>query len=127
MGRAQNYKDQKAKAKKEDVNISGLIDTATSVFMEFVRSGERNFILDPPDSNGQTTWVRVKEKTNGWRLGLGLAPSGLYVSARYVDEIPYDCVAFAPSRKFPEHLIASEKFLRIFSEFRSLLKTEFGL
>ncbi len=49
IGRNKTYEEQQKLAKQENnnipgANISGLIDTAISVFMEYVRSGERNYI-----------------------------------------------------------------------------------
>ncbi len=78
-------------------NISGLIDTAISVFMEYVRSGERNFVWDPP-VNGQRTYVRVNERTMGDCLLLGFDPSGLRVQGGG-DGVGVDYIAVAPSWK----------------------------
>ena len=82
IGRNKSYEHQQKLAKEENNNvpgtkISGLIDTAISVFMEYVRSGERNFIWD--SAKNEYNMVRVNEQTNGGRLGLGFAPSGLDV------------------------------------------------
>ena len=101
MGRDLNYTDQQALAKKERVSISGLIDTVTSVFVEYVRSGKRNFIFDPP-VNGQRTWVRVNDQTRNIRIGLGFVPSGLRVDCYYDDDAD-DHIAFAPGRKSIVH------------------------
>ena len=83
IGRNKSYEDQQKLAKEENknmpgTNISGLIDTAVSVLMEYVRFEERNFILD--SAKNEYNWVRVNEQTRGVRLGLGFAPSGLRVS-----------------------------------------------
>ncbi len=100
IGRNKSYEDQQKLAEEENknisgTNISGLMDTAISMFMEYVRSGERNFIYD--SAKNEYNWVRVNEVTNVWRLGLGFAPSGLYVNANYDD--PYESVGFAFARK----------------------------
>ena len=65
IGRNRTYvEQQELVARKETrAKISGLMDTAISIFMEYVRSGERNFVWDPP-VNGQITYVRVNEQTN---------------------------------------------------------------
>ncbi len=103
IGRDKSYEQQQELVAKEEnkkapgAKISGLIDTAISVFMEYVRSGEQIFVFDPP-VNGLRTWVRVNEQTREWRLGLGFAPSGLLVSAHY-SVYDFDYVAVAPSRK----------------------------
>ncbi len=102
IGRHKSYEQQQELVAKEEnkkapgAKISGLIDTAISVFMEYVISGEQIFVVDPP-VNGRT-WVRVNEQTRERRLGLGFAPSGLLVSAHY-SVYDFDYVAVAPSRK----------------------------
>ena len=60
IGRNKSYEDQQKLAKEENKNIpgtkiSGLMDTAISIFMEYVRSGERNFICDSA-KNENTIW-----------------------------------------------------------------------
>ncbi len=82
IGKNKTYEDQQKLAKEENknipgTNILGLIDTAVSVLMEYVRSGERNFILDL--AKNEYNWVRVNEQTRELRLCLGFAPSGLAV------------------------------------------------
>ncbi len=102
IGRNKTYEQQQELVAKEEnkkaprANISGLIDTAISVFMECVRSGERNFIWNPP-VNGQRTIVRVNEHASGYRLVLGFEFSILNVDI----DLDYDSndVAVAPSRK----------------------------
>ncbi len=96
MGRNKRYDDQQKLAKTFGANISGLIDTAISIFMEYVRSGERNFVWDPP-VNGQRTVVRVNETTKEWRICLGFAPAGLTVSNSY--DYDYDPIGFVCARK----------------------------
>ncbi len=100
IGRNKSYEDQQKLAKEENknnpgTNISGLMDTAISVFMEYVRSGEGNYIWDP--SKNEYNLVRVNELTDGWRLGLGFAPSGLYVRRNY--DGANDRVGLALARK----------------------------
>ncbi len=103
IGRNKTYVQQQELVAKEEnkkalgAKISGLIDTAISVFMEYVRSGEQIFVWDPP-VNGQRTWVRVNEQTRGYRIGLGFAPSGLYVYYFHYGSVNAS-VAVAPSRK----------------------------
>ncbi len=98
IGRSKTYIQQQELVAKEETRakISGLIDTAISVFLEYVRSGERNFVWDPP-ANGQRTWIRVNERTNGRRLGLGLALFGLNVD--FSGDHNYGYVGIAPSLK----------------------------
>ncbi len=86
VGRNKSYEDQQKLAKEENdkvpgTKISGLIDTVISVFMEYVRSGERNFIWN--SAKNEYNIARVNEQTRGVRLGLGFAPPGLHVDDRY--------------------------------------------
>ncbi len=98
------YQQQELIAKEENIKIpgakiSGLIDTAISVFMEYVRSGEQIFVQDPP-VDGQRTWVRVNEETRKCKLGLGFVPSGLDVNISVNgDRHAPSSVAVAPSWK----------------------------
>ena len=62
--------------------------------MEYVRSGERNFIWDVDKK--EYNFVRVNEQTQGRRLWLGFEPSGLSVTYYYVDASDY--VGFALAR-----------------------------
>ncbi len=107
IGRNISYEQQQELIAKEEnkkapgANISGLIDTAISVFMEYVRSGEQIFVWDPL-VNGLRTWVRVNEQTRGLRLGLGFAPSGLHVY-RYDYDFDSDYIAVAAARKVFGH------------------------
>ena len=98
IGRNKSYEDQQKLAKEENknipgTNISGLMDTAISIFMEYVRSGERNFIWD--SAKNEYNWVRVNEQTRELRLCLGFAPSGLIVGSVYDYAIDSVGVAFA--------------------------------
>ncbi len=82
IGTNKTYVQQQELAKEEckkvsGANISGLIDTVVSVFMEYVRSGERTFVWDRVKE--QYTFVRVNENTSVWRIRLGYASWGLYV------------------------------------------------
>ncbi len=109
LGLCKNYEEQQAIAKEENkkacgANISGVIDTAISVFMEYVRSGERNFIWDLDRS--QRTFVRVNETsvfsltytiTYQWAICLGFIRSGLLVSN--FDHSAFHCVGFVTARK----------------------------
>ncbi len=103
IGRNKTYEQQQELIAKEEnikipgAKISGLIDTAISVFMEYVRSGEQIFVWDPP-VNGQRTLVRVNEKTCVcYRIGLYFVLSGLRVSDDYAYDDDYGAVA--PARK----------------------------
>ncbi len=106
IGRNKTYVQQQKLVSNEEnkkvpgAKISDLIDTAISVFMEYVRSGEQIFVWDPP-VNGQRTWVRVNEQTGWWRISLGFAPSGLDVSPNDDRDCVY--VAVAPARKSIGH------------------------
>ncbi len=96
IGRDKSYEDQQKLAKEENknipgTNISGLMDTAISIFMEYVRSGERNFILDA--AKNEYNWVRVNEQTRGVRLGIGFARLSVY--CHYVKANAYVGLAFA--------------------------------
>ncbi len=100
VGRNKNYEDQQKLAKKENknipgTNISGLMDTAISMFMEYVRSRERNFIWDW--AKMEYNWVRVNEQAQGEQLCLGFTPSGLLVHPRLDDAL--DDVGLALARK----------------------------
>ncbi len=100
IGRSKSYEAQQKLAKEENknisgTNISGLMDTAISMFMEYVGSGERNFIYD--SAKNEYNWVRVNEQTRGLRICLRFAPSGLGVYYSY--EYPSECVGFAFARK----------------------------
>ncbi len=106
IGRGKSYEQQQELVAKTEnkkapgAKISGLIDTAISVFMEYVRSGEQIFVWDPPVNFGQRTWVRVNEQFKGSRLGVGFAPSGLNVHYCYDHNDDYKVhIAVAPARK----------------------------
>jgi len=97
LGRSKNYDGQVKEAKDKGAKVSDLIDTVISLFMEYLRTGEKYFIWDPPQ-NGLRTWVRVNDQTQNLRLGLGFVASGLDVGRCTDDDTP-DCLAFAPARK----------------------------
>ena len=107
IGKNESYKQQKVLAKACGAKISGLIDTVISVFMEYVRSGEWNFIFDP--SKNEHTLVRVNESVNGCRLVLRVEPSGLYVGTCY--DYANVWTGFAPAQKsfetFKQHEIST--------------------
>lgn len=82
IGRNNTYEQQLKLVEEENkktlgANISGLIDTVISIFMEYIRFGERNFIWNPAKINN--TIVRVNEQMNGGHLTLSFTPAGLYV------------------------------------------------
>ena len=98
IGKNKTYEDQQKLAKEKNIpgaNISGLIDTALSVFMEYVRSGERNFMWDSAKNN--YNWVRVNEQTRGLRICLGFAPSGLGIDSS--SDLACDYFGLARARK----------------------------
>ncbi len=101
IGRSESYEAQQKLAKEENknipgTNISGLIDTAVSILMEYVRSGERNFIVDP--NKNEYDWVRVNERPQGLQICLGFfVPFGLNVSCSYARAA--GGVGFALARK----------------------------
>ncbi len=101
IGRNKSYEDQQKLAKKENRNIpgttiSGLIDTAISVLMESVRSGERNFKWN--STKEEYNWVRVNEQIKWSRIGLGFVPIGLEVFGNHDDPAPG--VGFVFARRF---------------------------
>ncbi len=67
-------------------NISGSIDFAISVFMEYVRSGKPNFISDPLVKN-KRTYLRIKETAEQCPIFLGIASSDLAVGHYF------DCIS----------------------------------
>ncbi len=80
IGENYSYMKQKEIANEENkkipgTHISGLIDIAISIFMEYVRFRKRYFIRDP--YNNVYTLVRVKDRTRGWQIGLGFTSDGL--------------------------------------------------
>ncbi len=100
IGQGRSYEDQQKFAKEINKNvpgmtISGFMDTAISMYMEYVRSGERNFIWDW--AKLQYNWVRVNEQTRGLRIGLGFALSGLVVFN--ATDNPHKDLGFALARK----------------------------
>ncbi len=98
IGKERTYEVQQRLAKEENnnircANISGLIDTVVSVFMEYVRSGERNYICD---FDSEFNWVRVNEQAGRARICLCFAPSGLLVcSSNFNDDLDDLGVALA--------------------------------
>ena len=101
-GKNKTYKQHRELAGKEHARIrgariSGLRDTAITLFMKYVRCGEPNFLLD---SDNENNYVRVNEKAkrNSWRLILGFVPSGLVVD--YDTGRAYENVGFVCAWKF---------------------------
>jgi hypothetical protein len=97
LGRNKDYDGQVKEAKDKGAKVSDLIDTVISLFMEYLRTGEKYFIWDPPQ-NGLRTWVRVNDQTQNLRLGLGFVASGLHVFSDD-DAYAFGYLAFAPARK----------------------------
>ena len=123
IGRNKSYEDQQKIAEEENkkvpgTKISGIIDTVISLFMEYVRSGEINFIDDDLEVNeyvrsgvryfiydedkNEHNRVRVNEKFGGWRTNLSFAPYGLYVGCGLDDA--RDEIGFVPARRFFKHI-----------------------
>ncbi len=75
IGNNKTYSEQQKLAKSSGANISGLIDTTITFFMEYVRWGAQNLVRDP------TKYIRVNENTLGLRIILRFTPSGLLVNA----------------------------------------------
>ena len=65
-GKSLDYTEQQKIAKEVNANISNLMDTAVSCFMEYIRSGERN-CFSPP---GKLNAVRIIDQLEGVRLFL---------------------------------------------------------
>ncbi len=103
IGRKKTHEQQRELiAKKENkktpgANISGLIDSVISFFMEYVRSGEQNFVWYPSVNNLRTA-IRVNEACEGYRICLCFFPSGLHVDFCY-DLYDFAALAVAPARK----------------------------
>ncbi len=77
-------------------SVSGVIDTVISVFMEYVRSGNCNFVYEPIGIH--EGYVRVNEPTEGSPLCLRFTPIGLSVET-YHYAAHYGCVAVAFAQK----------------------------
>ena len=105
MGIYANYEEQQQLAREENkkacgADISGLIDTATTIFMEYVRSGQRDFFWDPPfTATHQRICIRVNERDDLFRLMLGFYPDGLGVYG-FLDAFCDSWVGFVCARKF---------------------------
>ena len=92
FGKSKTFKEQQEIAKESNARISGLIDTVVSVFMEYIKSGERNF------DTYQCNCVRVNNWLNDdWGISLGFNLSGLSIHC-YRDDDRKDDVGFALSR-----------------------------
>ena len=101
IGRDKSYQQQLEMAKEENkkipgTNISGLIDTVITVFMEYIRYGKRHFILD--SDNNKFTRVRVNEQIWGRRQNVSFYRCGLFVG-NWGDACHY-CFGFVLARKF---------------------------
>ncbi len=95
IGKNTDYDRQQSLAKSSKGNISGLIDIVIAVLMEYVRSNERHFILDP--GKNRDTLVRVKEKCSVFRMSLGFKSSGIYLFC--TDDDAFTNIGFALARK----------------------------
>ena len=104
IGRNETYKQQQKLIAKEEnrkapgAHISGLIDTAISVFMEYIRLSEGRIYFWSPPVHCRITFVRVNEQTDGYPLRLGFGPSSLYVYSCDFD-IAVELLAVATARK----------------------------
>ncbi len=90
-GRGKLFNEQAELAKRMKVSVSGLIDTVITVFMDYIRSGERNFFWD--SYNEKWTNVRVNDGTTCLRF----FPPKLQVFQDLGHGVEY--IAFAPARK----------------------------
>ena len=106
LGRNKTHEQHQELAREENAkiqgaNISGLIDTAITVFMDYVRSGGRRFIWNPVKE--VHTYVRLNDPMDrcfnqGWHLTLGFTTSGLLVYHNVCGDNEY--IGFLCARKF---------------------------
>jgi hypothetical protein len=92
MGKRLNYTGQVYEAKDMGAIMSGTIDTVTSLFMEYLRTGEKL----PLDENGKSIWIRVDDKIR--RLWLKFEAYGFAVH-KNSDETADVNLAFTPALK----------------------------
>ena len=120
MGINETYKELQEFANKSKVlNISGLIDTALSACMKYVRSNECDSCWNPYYHHG----VRVNDRTNGTngngaKTIFGFSSCGLYVKKGENDNAQ-DGIGVAIARKFS---MPSEKARSLFSLFYEELR-----
>jgi F-box associated protein len=93
MGRGLDYSGQVDKAQEIGAIMPDSIETVISLFMEYLRTGEKL----PLDEKDLSIYVRVDDKIR--RLWLGFVASGFYVTG-CCDAHAHDLLAFAPARKF---------------------------
>jgi F-box associated protein len=93
MGRGLDYSGQVGKAQEIGTIMPGSIETVISLFMEYLRTGEKLSL----DEKEQSIYVRVDDKIR--RLWLGFVASGLFVRS-YCGGRALGSLAFAPARKF---------------------------
>ncbi len=88
IGKQKTYEEKAAIAKASGGNISGILDTAISVFMEFVRSTKCNF---------QYTYLQVNDQTEELRLRLNFTRDGLHIPYYY--DMGTNDIGFVCARK----------------------------
>lgn len=84
LDESKTYKDKRTQAivnsdQNTETKYSGLIDTAISVIMVYIRFGERNFIWEPDKK--EYNKISVKDKSKEFRHCLGFRNSNLFVSS----------------------------------------------
>ena len=98
FGRNERYPEQQKLAKEENkkisgANIAGLLDVIISLFMEYVRSGQRYFRLDADEYS----LVKVHKKDGLSQICLGFGLDGMDVDNYYAPQ-SYS-IGFALARK----------------------------
>ncbi len=103
IGKRLHYSEQKdlAEAKKtaagwQKAKVSDLRDTIISLFMEKIRTGKSYFVWDP--DYRKSTWISVDAMTEGMRIAVSFAPSGLEVNT-FNAYYPHDYLGVAVARK----------------------------
>lgn len=97
IGRREIALQQLIWAQKTGGRISGLVDTVVSMFMEYIRTGERSFIYD--QLNDARTYLRVDKCINWSRVGVSYTAEGLLVGNRYLDDAMVQEVGVVVARK----------------------------
>jgi hypothetical protein len=105
-GRNKIYEEQQKLARAQSAvtgatkcaDVSGLIDTMVTAFMEKIRSG-KSCCEHESEGSDQITWIRVNEQTKGWRICLSFAAAGLRV-LDYNDNRTDDIAALVARKSF---------------------------
>jgi hypothetical protein len=106
IGRNKTYLEQRVLAKSNSkkipgAHIPGLIDTAVSVLVEYVKARDC-FFINNTVGNGRWTFIRVNETTDEGRIQLGFSPRFgimIFSTAWFFSEFHND-IGFAIARKF---------------------------